>query len=58
MINDFVILEGCDGVGKTTIVNKLKNIGYKSLHFGFESKFKLPFFSSNLAIIKQISKIC
>ena len=36
MNKDFIILEGCDGVGKTTIVNKLKDLGYKSLHFDFD----------------------
>jgi putative hydrolase of the HAD superfamily len=36
MNKDFIVLEGCDGVGKTTIVEKLKELGYQSLHFGFD----------------------
>lgn len=36
IMKDFIVIEGCDGVGKTTIVNKLKAIGYKSLHFDFD----------------------
>lgn len=35
-MKDFIIIEGCDGVGKTTIVNKLKALGYGSLHFNFD----------------------
>lgn len=35
-MKDFIVIEGCDGVGKTTIVNKLKDLGYKSLHFDFD----------------------
>jgi putative hydrolase of the HAD superfamily len=36
IMKDFIVIEGCDGVGKTTIVNKLKAIGYQTLHFGFD----------------------
>ncbi len=35
-MNDFIILEGCDGVGKTTLANLLLHRGYKSLHFDYD----------------------
>ena len=35
-MNDFIILEGCDGVGKTTLANLLIHKGYKSLHFDYD----------------------
>ncbi len=35
-MSDFIILEGCDGVGKTTLANLLIHRGYKSLHFNYD----------------------
>ncbi len=33
---DFIIIEGCDGVGKSTLVSLLKHRGYKSFHFPYD----------------------
>ena len=40
-MNDFVILEGCDGVGKTTLANLLIYRGYKSLHFNYDPSLSI-----------------
>lgn len=40
-MNDFIILEGCDGVGKTTLANLLLYRGYKSLHFDYDPRLSI-----------------
>lgn len=40
-MSDFIILEGCDGVGKTTLANLLIHRGYKSLHFNYDSHLSI-----------------
>lgn len=40
-MNDFIILEGCDGVGKTTLANLLIYRGYKSLHFNYDPSLSI-----------------
>lgn len=47
-MNDFLILEGCDGVGKTTLANLLIHKGYESLHFNYDP---------NLSIKEKYSRI-
>lgn len=48
-MNDFIILEGCDGVGKTTLANLLIHKGYESLHFNYDP---------NLSIKENILESC
>jgi len=40
-MKDFIILEGCDGVGKTTLANLLIHRGYKSLHFDYDPSLSI-----------------
>lgn len=47
-MNDFIILEGCNGVGKTTLAKMLLHYGYKLLHFDYDP---------NLSIMEKYKKI-
>ena len=38
--NKYIIIEGCDGVGKTTVVNSIKKYGFKNTHFPHDEKNK------------------
>lgn len=57
-MNDFIILESCDGVGKTTLANLLIHKGYESLHFNYDPNLSIKEKYSRILSIPDIDSIC